>query len=497
MITEEGVLQLLKEPESFRLEKTRSVADTDKFCQAICSFSNDMPDSRKKGYLLIGVEDDGSLSGLRVSDKLLKEISGLRIDGNILPQPNMTVQHFSFSEGDVIVVEVTPSYEPPVRYRGKTHIRVGPRKDTATLEEENLLTEKRQYYVRSFDVSPCRDASMEDIDQSLFLNAYLPLAVSPDVLQNDTREIKDKMASLRLYDKVRDCPTNAAILLFGRNVDYFFPGAYVQFVQFAGTDNASEIVNQNEFRGNLITVLPALKTFVETSVVMKRPVPVSALQERIKYNYPEWAIRELVMNAIMHRDYNGNTPTKFYIYRDRLEITNPGGLYGNARPENFPTVNDYRNPVISEALKILGYVNKYNRGVARVKQELLDNGNGDAEFTLDKLTVFSVRVHDNQSSSLKSADTVSPLLLVRISKRGADILRFCLGSERTRQEIFDHIGISSQTTNVRAHLYPLIDAGLIEYKHKNGAVSRGQRYLITPEGKEFLKKLDEQARLDR
>ena len=487
MITQEDVLNLLKEPESFRIEKTTSVTNMDKFCEAICAFSNDMPDSRKNGYLLIGVNDDGSLSGLKITDEIQKNISSIRTAGNILPQPNMTVQPFYFDGGDVLVVEVSPSYEPPVRYKGRTHIRIGPRKGIATLEEENTLTEKRQYYIRSYDVSPCRDASLEDIDQSLFLNHYLPLAVSPELVQNDTRDIRDKMASLRLYDKTRDCPTNAAILLFGKNVDYFFPGAYVQFVQFDGVDNAAEIVNQNEFRGNLMSVLPVLKTFVETSVVKKWPVPVSALQEKIKYNYPEWAIRELLMNAIMHRDYSGNTPIKFYIYADRLEITNPGGLYGNARPENFPDVNDYRNPVISEALKILGYVNKYNRGVARVKQELRENGNGEAVFTLDNITVFAVRVFDNKSDDAKPLDTsASSVLLERISKRGADILRFCLAKERTRQEIFDHLGISSQTTNVRAHLYPLIDAGLIEYKKKEAA-TRGQRYLITEKGKQYLR----------
>ena len=490
MISQEDILNLLKEPESFRVEKTTSVSNMDKFSEAICAFANDMPDSRKNGYLLIGVNDDGTLSGLKVTDEIQKNISAIRTSGNILPQPNMTVQPFYFDEGDVLVVEVAPSYEPPVRFKGKTCIRIGPRKGTATQEEENSLTEKRQYYIRSFDMSPCRDATLEDIDQSQFLNNYLPLAVSPEIIENDTRSIKDKMASLRLYDKTRDCPTNAAVLLFGKNVDYFFPGAYVQFVQFDGTDNAAEIVNQNEFRGSLMSVLPVLKTFVETSVVKKRPVPVSALQEKIEYNYPEWAVRELLMNAIMHRDYSGNTPVKFYIYSDRLEITNPGGLYGNARPENFPNVNDYRNPVISEALKVLGYVNKYNRGIARVKQELRENGNGEATFTLDKITVFAVSVYDNKLNAGASPKTiVSPTLLDRISKRGAEILHFCLEKERTRQEIFDHLGISSQTTNVRAHLYPLIDAGLIAYKKKEVA-SRGQRYLVTEKGIQYLKLLE-------
>ena len=266
----------------------------------------------------------------------------------------------------------------------------------------------------------------------------------------------------------------------------------MQFVQFSGLDNASEIINQNEFRGNLVSVLPVLKTFVETTVVKKWPVPISALEERIQYNYPEWAIRELLMNAIMHRDYQGNTPTKFYIYSDRLEIMNAGGLFGNARPENFPNVNDYRNPVISEALKVLGYVNKYNRGVVRVKKELMLNGNGEASFKIDNITAFEVSVKENKNEqSALNKEVIDSPLLARISKRGIKILYYCLEGEKTRQDIFDHLGISSQTTNVRAHLYPLLEAGLIEYKNKKEPASRGQRYLITEKGKRYLRYIDQ------
>ncbi|MBA7527482.1 hypothetical protein ES705_19658 [subsurface metagenome] len=121
---------------------------------------------------------------------------------------------------------------------------------------------------------------------------------------------------------------------------------------------------------------------------------MSALKEETQFNFPKWAIRELLMNAVMHRDYESNAPIKFYQYKDRIEIINPGGLYGNARPENFPNVNDYRNPVIAEAMKVLGYVNRYNRGIERVRRELKENGNPDAVFDYKKLGVFGVTVMD-------------------------------------------------------------------------------------------------------
>lgn len=96
----------------------------------------------------------------------------------------------------------------------------------------------------------------------------------------------------------------------------------------------------------------------------------------------------------MHRDYESNTPIKFYQYTDRIEIVNPGGLYGNARPENFPTVNDYRNPVIAEAMKVLGFVNRFNRGIARVQRELEENGNPVPVFDYQRMGVFGVTVFE-------------------------------------------------------------------------------------------------------
>ena len=148
-------------------------------------------------------------------------------------------------------------------------------------------------------------------------------------------------------------------------------------------------------------MLPRLDDFLDLSVVRKRPVPVSILREKTVFNYPYWGIRELLMNAVMHRDLQTNMPVRFYQFENRIEIMNPGGLYGKARPENFPFVNDYRNPIISEAMKILGYVNKFNRGIDRVQKMLNDNGNPPAIFDVDKLTVFAVNVGESKDENLK------------------------------------------------------------------------------------------------
>ena len=386
MVTKAELKKLLVSLETYRIERTKSTTDKDKFGEAVCAFANDMPDTGKPGYLLIGANNDGSLSGLKATDELLQKFAALRSDGNILPIPAIAVESFSFPEGDVIAVEVQPSDQPPVRYRGRTWIRIGPRRDIASPAEETILAERKARHFTTFDARPCFGASMEDIDLDLFQHDYLPKAVDPEVLASDDRPLERKMESLRFFNSAYGLPTNAAVLLFGKNPRYFFPGAAVQYVSFGGLDKGTEILNEHLFKGPIMKMLP------ETTIARKRPVLVTALREEMRVDYPKAAIRELVMNAIMHRDYQGNAPIHFYQYSDRIEVVNHGGLYGRARPENFPNISDYRNPIVAEAMKVLGYVNCYNRGIADVQRELAANGNGSAEFSFRLITAFEAKV---------------------------------------------------------------------------------------------------------
>ena len=412
MLTKDELLELIRDIESSRAERTVSVNDTDKFCEAVCAFANDMPDSKQNGYLLVGVHDDGRLSGLKATDSLLKNLSAIRSDGNVLPIPVMNVETFHLPEGDVVVVEVAPAVLPPVRYRGRTWIRVGPRRAIATPEEEDLLIERRRAKFPTFDSMPCPQARLDDLDLELFKHGFLPKAFDEGTLASETRTIERQLEALCFYSTEYGCPTNAGVILFGKNPLRFLPGDYIQFVQFAGKDRASDIVNQQMFRGCLLNVLPEVDTFVKTAIAKNRPVPVTILRERDVYDYPKWPIRELMMNAIMHRDYRSTGPTMFYQYADRIELLNSGGLYGRVNRENFPDENDYRNPIIADAMRTLGYVNRFGRGIGRVHIELEENGNGEPLFDVGQIGSFKVTVGltkyaDNGQSAGESSQRTS------------------------------------------------------------------------------------------
>lgn len=386
MLNEDQLKALMADIESDTAERTESTTNTDKFGQAICAFANDLPNHRRPGYLLVGVKDNGSLAGITVTDDLLKNLAGIRADGNVLPQPMIAVSKFSLIDGDVAVVEVHPSDLPPVRFKGRVYIRVGPRKAIASEQEERTLSERRIAQAKSFDAQPCAESKIGDLALGQF-DSYRREAVDPETIAANHRPIEQQLASLRLYDPDRGCATNAGMLLIGKNPRFYLPGAYIQYLELPSTSLTDVPIDQAEISGDLHSVVRELegriKLLVRTSMVR-----VSPLKEDLLPNYPELAVRELLMNAVMHRNYNSNSPIRFYVFSDHIEIQSPGGLYGEATRENFPTRNSYRNPVVAEALKSLGYVNRFGYGVQRAQALLLENGNPQAVFEFDEQSVL-------------------------------------------------------------------------------------------------------------
>lgn len=476
---------IIASDEDYRIERTVSTGDMDKFQEAICAFANDMPGSRQKGYLLIGVKDNGDIAGLQVTDTLMKRISGIRSDGNILPLPMMTTEKVTTEQGDVLVVEVTPSFDTPVRYRGRTFIRIGPRRDIATVDEERILSERCASSLPTFDTRPCREATIDDIHTDIIIAEYLPKAIDPDVLVGDHRSLKEQLASLRLYNLTYDCPTYAAMIMFGRNPKYFIPGAYIQFVRFNGDNNGGSILNERRFAGCLYKILPELENFIRDGIVTKRPVSISILREKNVLNYPYKALRELLMNAVMHRDYQSNMPTRLYQYDNHIEIMNPGGLYGQARPENFPNVNDYRNSVIAEMMRTLNYVNMFNHGVGEVFELLEKNGSPKAIFNVGLLTAFSVVVNEPEEPNLSQA---CHQLVTNLSPQVKSLIISLEDKKMSASELQLVTNLSPLSKRLfrKQYITPGVEAGLINLTNPDTPRHPKQKYYLTEQGMKVL-----------
>ncbi len=178
-MNEHELIQLLRDIESDRVERKSSLNDSDKICEAICAFANDLPDHRLPGVLFVGVQDNGSCAHLPITDRVLQTLADMRSNGNITPFPSMIVQKHVLDGCELALVVVQPSDAPPIRYKGRTWIRIGPRRAMATPEEERRLAEKRRAGDLPCDIRPIPSATMSDIDIDLFQKVYLPSSLPP------------------------------------------------------------------------------------------------------------------------------------------------------------------------------------------------------------------------------------------------------------------------------------------------------------------------------
>ena len=376
---------MLIDLESDLIERKASLSDPDRVRQAICAYANDLPDHRKPGVIFIGANDDGSCAGLTVTDELLLRLSHMRDDGKIQPFPSITVGKKVINKCEMAVIVVKPSLAPPIRFNGVTWIRVGPRRAIATPEEEKILSERRRSRDLPFDLQPVPSARVEELDLDLFEREYLKLAIAPQVLEQNTRSTKDKLKALRFLTPDEQ-PTVLGILVIGKEIQDYIPGAYVQFLRLEGMKLTDPIRDQKVITGPLRQLLMRIDDVLEAN----NSIYTYVTSERVEIRRPEYplvALQQLVRNAILHRTYEGtNSPVRIYWFSDRIEIHSPGGPFGQVTKENFgqPGVTDYRNPHLAEAMRVLGYVQRFGIGIEIARKLLEENGNPPPTFDVER-----------------------------------------------------------------------------------------------------------------
>ena len=190
--TEEQLEQILADIESDLVERKETFRGDSptKVREAVCAFSNDLPDHRRAGVVFIGVQDNGQPANLAVTDELLRALADIKTDGNIVPPPTLAVGKRRLRGVDVAVIAVEPSDSPPVRFKGRSWIRIGPRRGIASAQDERILNEKRRHRDIPFDARPVPSARLSDLNRRVFEEEYLPSAVAPDILEANDRSFE-------------------------------------------------------------------------------------------------------------------------------------------------------------------------------------------------------------------------------------------------------------------------------------------------------------------
>ena len=396
-LSDEELEVLLADLESDRVERKETFKGDapEKLRQAICAFANDLPGHGKAGVAFIGIKDDGTPRGLAITDELLLDLASIRNDGTIQPIPSMSVEKRTLRGIDVAVVTVIPSDAPPVRYRGRTYVRTGPSRTIATQQDERILAERRRHRNLPFDLHPIAPATLADLSRVVFEEEYLPGAFSPEVLEANHRTYEEKLSACRMIESVSSpVPTVVGSLVLGLRPRDPLPCAYIQFLRLDGTELHAPIVDAADIDGRLGDLVRRVDDKVKANISTMIDL-TSADTEKRSPDYPLAALQQLIRNAIMHRSYEAtHAPIRLTWFTDRIEIVNPGGPFGIVTKANFgqPGVTDYRNPHLAEAMKTLGYVQRFGVGIATARRLLAENGNPPPELEpMDTHVLVTVR----------------------------------------------------------------------------------------------------------
>ena len=393
-ISDRDLQQILAQGESYRVECKESLAGDARarVREAICAFANDLPETKLPGYVFVGVDDDRNPTGLRVDDELLNLLTGIRNEGNILPVPTTLVERRKIGKVDVAVITVLPSNSPPVRYKGRIHVRLGPRRGLATPQEERILNEKRRSRDVPFDIQPVRGVAVKELNTRQFEDEYLPNAFASDVIEANERSLDERLAATKMIAGLDDTrPTILGLLVIGKRPRDFIDGSYIQFLRIDGEDLAGDIIDQEEISGTILEMIRRLDEKLRTHNFRRIDI-TSTDREVQRERYPLPALQQLSRNAIMHRTYEAtNAPIRVTWFNSSIEIMSPGGGFGVVNRDNFghPGVTDYRNPNLAEAMRVLGYVQRFGVGIATANKHLSNAGQSKAEFQVEDGTVLA------------------------------------------------------------------------------------------------------------
>jgi len=190
--------------------------------------------------------------------------------------------------------------------------------------------------------------------------------VARDVLMANDRTYEQKLAATKLIvSETEPRPTVLGLLVCGKEPARWISGAYTQFLRISGTNLADPIDDEEVIYGTVADQIRRLEEKLEAH--NRRHVNfATVVREYVVEDYALEGLRQLVRNAYLHRSYEAtHAPVRVYWFDDRIEIHSPGGPYGSVTVENFgqPGITDYRNPNLAEALRALGYVQRFGAGI--------------------------------------------------------------------------------------------------------------------------------------
>jgi len=324
----------------------RKLEDQDKLASEIVAFLNS-----RGGRIFVGVEDDGSISG--ITGEMDNLISNTCND-SVKPPCQVYTENVSTSDGLVVIIEVPNGDNKPYQDKKNQFWKkkgADKRRITDRNELQRLFQEGHATYA---DTIPVRDANFYDLDKSLLEGVY-GSTTKGETLNDDDELAIQQLQGIRLMKELR--PSLAALLLFGKEPANFFPELCIKAIWFKGTERSSEEYHDNRrFEGTLPEQYEQAMAFLRGWNAKKQPAEKS-FNAPSEDQIPEIVFEEVLVNALVHRDYFLPDSVKIYIFDDRIEIISPGCLPNSLTPEEaMKGIGRERNPLLLRfAYELMNY----------------------------------------------------------------------------------------------------------------------------------------------
>ena len=336
--------------ESETLEFKKSTSELKEAIISIVAILN----KHQKGRLLFGVKNNGAIIGQNVTEKSLRDISKA-ISDHIEPKIYPKIEKERIDKKDCVVVEFQGQNIPYYAY-GRTYKRIADEDKLMSAKEvEKLILEKNKEKLR-WDSEICKETKLTDISPKR-LKWFLKEA---DREYHSVENSLDKLGLLKDRKLL-----NAAVILFGKKPQHFFPNAKLRCAAFA-TTTSSLIVDRQEFEGDLFYLIDKAEEYILKNIHIGM-----RLEGMRRIDVPEInkeAFREGIINAFCHRDYWMYDSVNIAVFRDRVEIRSPGLLYGGLTIEKIrkENVSERRNELIAEMFHEVHFVEKWGRGISLI-----------------------------------------------------------------------------------------------------------------------------------
>ena len=433
----------------------------DEYLKWICGFAN-----AQGGKIYIGKNDNGIVTGIKDVKKLLEDIPnkisnflGIIADVNLYTEDGL----------EYLEIIVNPnSY--PVSYRGEYHYRSGSTKQQLTGQALNQFLLKKTGI--TWDSVPIDNVSIMDFRNDSF-DIFREQAVrSKRMSKQDVKITNEELLDgLKLVENGKF--TRAAVLLFYHDPERWVPGAYIKIGYF---ESDADLRYQDEVKGSLISQADKVVDLLFMKY-LKAEISYDGVTRVETYPYPKEALREAVYNAIVHKNYATLIPIQISVYADKIYIGNDCVFPEDWTVENLLGKHRSRpyNPLIANTFFRAGYIESWGRGIEKIKESCIENGNEMAEYQVSSSEMMVVfRGLPSNATQDATKDATQDTTQEDVVKR---ILTYC-EIPRSRKEIVRYMGYADERGFVKRHLKPLVQAEKLFMTIPDKPNSKYQKYVV-------------------